>query len=38
MDPVLLPLSGYWEDFKLKTIQYYLEKFTGIIGIASKMF
>jgi len=38
MDPALLPLSGYWEDFKLKTIQYYLEKFTGITVIAPKMF
>jgi len=27
----------YWEDFKLKTIHYYLEKFTGVIGITWKM-
>jgi hypothetical protein len=33
----LSPMEPYWEDFKLKTIQYYLEKFTGLIGIALKM-
>lgn len=38
MDPALAPMLPYWEDFKLKTVQYYLEKFTGIIGITSKMF
>lgn len=38
IDPALSPMLGYWEDFKLKTVQYYLEKFTGIIGITSKMF
>jgi hypothetical protein len=34
---VLAPMVPYWEDFKLKTIQYYLEKFTGVIGITLKM-
>jgi hypothetical protein len=38
MDPALSPMAVYWEDFKLKTVQYYLEKFTGIIGITSRMF
>jgi hypothetical protein len=38
MDPTLSPMAAYWEDFKLKTVQYYLEKFTGIIGITSRMF
>lgn len=33
----LSPMAPYWEDFKLKTIQYYLEKFTGLIGITLKM-
>lgn len=33
----LEPMVPYWEDFKLKTIQYYLEKFTGVIGITLKM-
>ncbi len=33
----LSPMEPYWEDFKLKTIQYYLEKFTGLIGITLKM-
>jgi hypothetical protein len=33
----LSPMSPYWEDFKLKTIQYYLEKFTGLVGITLKM-
>jgi len=37
MDEALAPLLPYWEDFKLKTIQYYLERFTGIIGITLKM-
>jgi hypothetical protein len=31
------PMEPYWEDFKLKTIQYYLEKFTGLIGITLRM-
>lgn len=38
MDSALSPMAAYWEDFKLKTVQYYLEKFTGIIGITSRMF
>jgi hypothetical protein len=33
----LAPMEPYWEDFKLKTIQYYLEKFTGVIGITLRM-
>jgi len=33
----LAPMLPYWDDFKLKTIQYYLEKFTGLIGITLKM-
>ena len=33
----LAPMEPYWEDFKLKTIQYYLEKFTGLVGITLKM-
>lgn len=33
----LAPMEAYWEDFKLKTIQYYLEKFTGLVGITLKM-
>jgi len=33
----LSPMAPYWDDFKLKTIQYYLEKFTGLIGIILKM-
>ncbi len=33
----LSPMAPYWEDFKLKTIQYYLEKFTGLVGITLKM-
>jgi hypothetical protein len=33
----LEPMAPYWDDFKLKTIQYYLEKFTGLIGITLKM-
>jgi hypothetical protein len=36
-DDVLAPMLPYWDDFKLKTIQYYLEKFTGLIGITLKM-
>jgi hypothetical protein len=34
---VLSPMAPYWDDFKLKTIQYYLEKFTGLTGITLKM-
>lgn len=37
IDEALSPMVPYWEDFKLKTIQYYLERFTGIIGITLKM-
>jgi|GEM_PF-2650115 len=37
IDEALTPMAPYWEDFKLKTIQYYLERFTGIIGITLKM-
>lgn len=33
----LSPMASYWEDFKLKTIQYYLEKFTGLVGITLKL-
>jgi hypothetical protein len=33
----LSPMAPYWDDFKLKTVQYYLEKFTGIVGITLKM-
>jgi hypothetical protein len=33
----LEPMAPYWDDFKLKTIQYYLEKFTGLVGINLKM-
>ena len=33
----LEPMAPYWVDFKLKTIQYYLEKFTGLVGITIKM-
>jgi hypothetical protein len=33
----LAPMVPYWDDFKLKTIQYYLEKYTGVIGITLKM-
>lgn len=34
---VLAPMLPYWDDFKLKTIQFYLEKFTGLTGIALKL-
>jgi hypothetical protein len=37
MNEALAPMAPYWEDFKLKTIQYYLERFTGITGITLKM-
>ncbi|TSJ40967.1 hypothetical protein FO440_14630 [Mucilaginibacter corticis] len=37
MNPAFAPMLPYWEDFKLQTIQYYLEQFTGIIGITLKM-
>jgi len=33
----LAPVLPYWDNFKLKTIQYYLEKFTGLAGITSKL-
>jgi hypothetical protein len=33
----LPPMLPYWDDFKQMTIQYYLEKFTGLIGIDLKM-
>ena len=33
----LQPIIPYWDEFKLKTIQYYLEKFTGLVGITLKM-
>jgi hypothetical protein len=36
-DDVLAPMLPYWDDFKLKTIQFYLEKFTGLIGIALRL-
>jgi hypothetical protein len=36
-EDALAPMAPYWEDFKLKTIQYYLEKFTGLTGITLKM-
>lgn len=34
---VLAPMLPYWDDFKLKTIQFYLEKFTGLTGIALRL-
>ena len=34
---MLAPMVPYWDDFKLKTIQFYLEKFTGFIGITLKL-
>ena len=37
MNDSLAPMLTYWEDFKLKSIQYYLEKFTGIVGIALRL-
>jgi hypothetical protein len=37
MDEALAPVLPYWDDFKMKTIQYYLERFTGITGITQKM-
>jgi len=37
-DDVLAPMLPYWDDFKLKTIQFYLEKFTGLIGITLRLF
>ena len=33
----LSSMAPYWDDFKLKTIQYYLEKYTGLVGITLKM-
>lgn len=37
VNETLQPIISYWDDFKLKTIQYYLEKFTGLVGITLKM-
>jgi len=36
-DETVAPMSHYWDDFKLKTIQFYLEKFTGLVGIAFRL-
>lgn len=36
-NPALHPVEPYWEDFKLKTIQYYLEKYTGVVGIGLRL-
>jgi hypothetical protein len=36
-DDTVAPMLPYWDDFKLKTIQFYLEKFTGIAGIALRL-
>jgi hypothetical protein len=36
-DETVTPMMPYWEDFKLKTIQFYLEKFTGLTGITLKL-
>jgi hypothetical protein len=36
-EDVLGQMEPYWDDFKLKTIQYYLEKFTGLIGITLRL-
>jgi len=33
----LSPAEPYWDEYKLKTIQYYLEIYTGIQGIALKL-
>ncbi|MDO3641310.1 hypothetical protein [Mucilaginibacter sp. L3T2-6] len=33
----LNPMEPYWEEFKFKTIQYYLEIYTGLQGIALKL-
>lgn len=37
MDEALAPVVPYWESFKLKSIQYYLERYTGMIGITLKL-
>ncbi len=36
-DETVAPMLPYWDDFKLKTIQFYLEKFTGLTGITLKL-
>ena len=36
-DDSVAPMVPYWDDFKLKTIQYYLEKFTGLNGITLRL-
>lgn len=36
-DDAVAPMGPYWDDFKLKTIQYYLEKFTGLTGITLRL-
>jgi len=36
-DDTVAPMAPYWDDFKLKSIQFYLEKFTGLIGIALRL-
>lgn len=36
-EDVLAPMEPYWDSFKLKTVQYYLEKFTGLTGIALRL-
>ena len=33
----MAPMASYRDDFKLKTIQYYLEKFTRLTGIALRL-
>ncbi|MGN6394720.1 MAG: hypothetical protein ACTHMI_04105 [Mucilaginibacter sp.] len=33
----LNPMAPYWEEFKFKTIRYYLEIYTGLQGVASKL-
>ena len=36
-DEIVAPMMPYWDDFKLKTIQFYLEKFTGLTGITLRL-
>ncbi len=36
-DETVAPMAPYWDDFKLKSIQFYLEKFTGLIGITLRL-
>jgi len=36
-DDVLAPMLPYWDNFKLKTIRFYLEKFTGLTGIVLRL-